>query len=328
MAEPGLTDRIPLQLSTGGDSSAPSIPEDGRAMPGLVTKTIPSRWWLHVGLFCLTLISTTVFGYALVRSFQLAAGLDDELIVTGYRLLFHGDGRILSGLIYSLPLLLTLLAHELGHYVACRRWGVAATLPYFGPSPTLLGTIGAFIWIKSPIYRKRSLFDIGISGPIAGFVLTIPILVAGVHMSKPCPATHASFSFGAPLALRILEWWRFPGVSPGDICLHPTAMAGWAGLLATAINLLPIGQLDGGHILYAVWGKRIHAGFSLLVVAGLAIAGLFYWPWWVWAVAMFFFRRHPLIFDSERLEWRRNAIASVAVLIFVLSFSLVPVSVR
>ncbi|MFL6446658.1 MAG: site-2 protease family protein [Bryobacteraceae bacterium] len=325
MAKPGLADRIQLLVSSTGKNAT-----EGRwEQPAPRNSPEPNPWWLHISLLCLTLLSTTVFGYALHQSFRMGTGLNDEFVVSGYGLLFHGDSRLLTGCAYAVPLILILLAHELGHYITCRRWGVSATLPFFGPSPTLLGTIGAFIWVKSPIYRIRSLFDIGISGPIAGFAVTLPFLITGVGLSRSCPGgqANASFVFGTPWLLRIVESARFPGVHPSDICLHPVAMAAWAGLLATAINLLPVGQLDGGHIVYALFGKAIHTLFSWGVILGLAIGGLFYWPWWVWAGAMFFFRRHPLIFDSQPLGPRRQLIALVGLLLFVLSFSPVPVRV-
>jgi membrane-associated protease RseP (regulator of RpoE activity) len=325
MAKPGLADRIQLLVSSTGKHPS----ERSWEQPVLPKTQASSRWWLHIALLCLTFLSTTVFGYALDRSFRVGSGLNDQFVAAGYRLLFRGDSQLLVGCTYAVPLILILLAHELGHYITCRRWGVSATLPFFGPSPTLLGTIGAFIWVKSPIYRIRSLFDIGISGPIAGFAIALPFLVAGVGFSRACPGgqASASFVFGTPWLLRLLESARFPGVHPSDICLHPVAMAAWAGLLATAINLLPVGQLDGGHIVYALFGKGIHTLFSWGVILGLAIGGLFYWPWWIWSVAMFFFRRHPLIFDSQPLGTRRRLVALLGLLLFVLSFSPIPVRV-
>lgn len=325
MAKPGLADRIQLLVSSSGEKPAAEYLE----APVPRTTSEYGRWWLHILLLILTFLSTTVFGYALDRSFRLGTGLKDEFVVAGYALLFRGDGQVFAGWSYALPLIVILLAHELGHYITCRRWGVSATLPFFAPSPTLLGTVGAFIWIKSPIYRTRSLFDIGISGPIAGFAVALPFLVSGVTMSQTCPGgqASASFIFGTPWLLHLLEAIRFPGVHASDICLHPIAIAAWAGLLATAINLLPVGQLDGGHIVYALFGKTVHALFSWGVVLSLAVGGLFYWPWWVWAIAMFFFRRHPLIVDPQPLGTGRRIIALVGLCLFVLSFSPIPVRV-
>ncbi len=291
---------------------------------------MPRRWWLHLLLFFLTLLTTTSFGFALAQSYSAGRPLNEAFLVNGYVRLVHGGPGLWSGAAYSIPLLLILLAHEFGHYFTCRRWSVDATLPYFGPSPTLLGTIGAFIWIRSPIYNRRSLFDIGVSGPIAGFVVLIPFLIAGVWMSRVVHGieTYGPFVFGTPLLLSIVERLRFPGVSPADISLHPMAMAAWAGLLATAINLLPLGQLDGGHILYAVLGERGHRVASLALVVVLALLGFLYWPWWVWAVVMFFLRRHPLVYDREPLGRKRLATAGAALLLLLLSISIVPVQVK
>ncbi len=282
-------------------------------------------------LFLLTLVTTTVFGFAEVESFRANRPLEIDWIVDGYVRLAHWDPTILSGLQFSIPLLLILLAHEFGHYIACRRWRVDATLPFFLPSPTLFGTLGAFIRIRSLIYRRRSLFDIGVSGPLAGFAVLVPFLLVGIRMSQLIPgvAARGSVVFGTPLLLRLLEWARFPGAPRSDILLHPMAMAAWAGLLATAINLLPIGQLDGGHILYAAFGARLHRAFSSAFVAVLVLLGFVYWPWWFWAAVMFFFgRRHPLVYDDVPLDRCRGIVGASALLLFLLSISIVPVYSR
>src|SRR5262249_10842532 len=149
---------------------------------------------------------------------------------------------------------------ELGHFLECRRRGVDASLPYFLPSPSLFGTFGAFIRIRTPIYSREALFDIGIGGPLARFVLIFPLLVVGAALSRtiPLPAPEDSISFGTPLALWLVEKIFHPGIPSSLILLHPLAVAAWAGLFATAINLLPIGQLDGGHIIYAIGGTTWH----------------------------------------------------------------------
>ncbi len=290
----------------------------------------PRKWWLHLLLFLPNSDHNDDLRVCACRGVCAGASSHRDFYRGWLSPALHGGSGIWIGLIYSIPLLLILLAHEFGHYVTCRRWRVDATLPYFGPSPTLLGTIGAFIWIRSPIYRRKSLFDIGVSGPIAGFIVLLPFLIAGVSMSRVVHGVHAfgPFVFGTPLLMRVVEWIRFPGVPPADICLHPMAMAAWAGLLATAINLLPVGQLDGGHILYAVFGERGHHIGSRILVFLLALAGFLYWPWWVWAAAMFFFRRHPLIYDHEPLGERRLMIAFAAILLFLVSISIVPVRIQ
>jgi membrane-associated protease RseP (regulator of RpoE activity) len=233
-----------------------------------------------------------------------------------------------TGLSFSLPLLTILLAHELGHYLECRRRNVDASLPYFLPSPSLFGTLGAFIRVRSPIYTREGLFDIGVLGPLAGFAVLFPFLMAGVFISKVMvhPVLPDSIVLGTPLAIRLLEKLWFPGVPPIAIALHPMAMAAWAGLFATALNLLPIGQLDGGHILYALGRSRWHRVVSLLFISALGIAGFFYWPWWVWAALMFFFKRHhPLVYDNTPLSLSRRILCGAAVAIFILSVSVVPV---
>jgi hypothetical protein len=290
-------------------------------------------WWLNALLFALTLVTTTIFGAALAESFAAARAFDLDLLWENYLRFFHGtvnhgDVSLWVGLGFSGPLLLILLAHEFGHFIACRRWRVDASLPYFIPSPSLFGTWGAFIRIRSPIYSRRGLFDIGISGPIAGVVMLAPFLAAGVLLSRELPpgAAPQSLVLGTPLALRLLEWIRFGSVEPSRILLHPMAVAGWAGLLATAMNLLPIGQLDGGHILYAAAGERWHRIVSRASVAVLALLGFLYWPWWIWAVLLFFlFRRHPLVYDERALPAGRGVLCAVAVLLFLLSLSIVPI---
>ncbi len=288
----------------------------------------PRFWWANLLCALATAVTTTVFGAALVTCFRTSRPLELESVWMSYVHFAHGDSSTWTGLQFSAPLLLILLAHEFGHYIECRRWQVDATLPYFLPSPTLFGTLGAFIRIKSPIYSRRGLFDIGIAGPLAGFVMLVPFLVAGIWMSHAVngPAPLAPFLFGTPLAVRLVELFRFPATNPSHILLHPTAMAAWAGLLATAINLLPVGQLDGGHIVYAVMGQRPHRIVSTALVAILAILGFWYWTWWVWSILFFFLgRRHPLVYDTAPLSRARWISLALVCVVFLLSFSVIPV---
>lgn len=278
-------------------------------------------------MFLLTLATTTLFGSALVQSFSRGQPFDLDRLFDVYGHLAHPDRSLWSGLVFSVPLLLILLAHEFGHYVLSARRGVNASLPYFLPSPMLFGTFGAFIRIRSPIYTRKSLFDIGIAGPLAGFVALVPFLIVGISLSRVLrhPA-QAPFLFGVPLAIRFVEWIRFPGVTQAAILLHPMAMAALAGLLATAFNLLPMGQLDGGHIVYAVAGPRGHRVISATLIIVLALLGFLYWPWWFWAAVMFFLgRRHPLVYDQAPVSKSRLLLAGVALALFVLSISIVPV---
>jgi membrane-associated protease RseP (regulator of RpoE activity) len=262
-----------------------------------------------------------------VSSFRRGQSLDVDLVWYEYNRFFRADPAVWIGLEFSLPLLLILLAHELGHYLQCRHYRVDATLPYFLPSP--LGTFGAFIKIKSPILTRRSLFDIGIGGPLAGFAVLVPCLIFGVALSRPLAgATGGALVFGPPLAMQLLESLFFPQIPAARILLHPLAVAAWVGLLATAINLLPVGQLDGGHLVYATLGPRVHRLVSTVFVVILLVFGFWYWSWWAWAVVLFFFgRRHPLVYDYEPLPNSRWRLLALICLIFLLSFSVVPLRV-
>ena len=309
--------------------SRPVSLDDLRPAPR--ASTWPRFWWLNAILFCATAVTTTVYGAAASACFYAGQPFQSDLIWAAYSALLQGDTHLWQGLTFSIPLLSILMAHELGHYVACRKYHVAATLPFFFPSPTLLGTCGAFILIKSPIYRRRSLFDIGISGPLAGFIVLLPFLIVGIVSSRVIPqvAVRGDFVFGTPLLIRLMELIRFPGVPTESIALHPFAQAAWAGLLATAINLLPIGQLDGGHILYS-FVDELHRPLSRLFFVMLLPMGIFFsWSWLLWAVLLLFLGlRHPFIHDEVPLDHRRKWIGFLSLLIFILSLSPTPVSTR
>ena len=241
---------------------------------------------------------------------------------------------LLGGLPFSLTLLTILMAHEMGHYLACVYYDVDASWPYFLPVPTPIGTMGAFIRIRSPIYTKAALFDIGIAGPLAGFLFLLPALAIGLSYSKVIPgiAGQGFVVFGTPLLQQALSWAIFPGTPAADICLHPMARAAWVGVLATALNLLPIGQLDGGHILYAFVGAR-HRLLSRVFVGILLAMGIVLWrmadhvSWIVWAVLLMFFgMRHPAIHDPGRPGVGRTVLGLLALGIFIVSFCLIPMS--
>lgn len=295
--------------------------------PQAARRSLPALWWLSLLLLICTTVTTTVFGSALVSSFALGRPFNQQDLIESFIQLSHGDRGLLRGFLFSGPLLLILMAHEMGHYIVCLRRRVNATLPYFLPSPTLFGTLGAFIRIKTPIYTRRDLFDIGSAGPFAGVLMLLPFLVAGVWVSHPLAPgeDEAAILIGTPLGLRALEWLHFGVAGSSHILLHPMATAALAGLLMTALNLLPLGQLDGGHIVYAVFGERGHRIVSSGMVALLVVMGKFYWPWWVWAVVMFFLgRRHPLVFDDHPPGVARRWLAAAALGILVLSVSFVP----
>jgi membrane-associated protease RseP (regulator of RpoE activity) len=285
------------------------------------------RSWLHVLLFILTLASTTLVGAGHYASF-----LDD---FAGSRTLPMPFAALyLRGFWYSATILAILGCHELGHYFACRYYDVDASLPYFLPFPSFSGTLGAFIRIREPIPSKRMLFDIGIAGPLAGFLVAVPALFIGIAMSHvvrvPPDATGLA-ELGEPLLLKLASW-LFWGTQPDGYSLnmHPVAFAAWFGMLATALNLFPIGQLDGGHISYAVLGRgSTYVTIGTIVVA----AGLTYFSssWIVWtaltiAMLIMFGPRHPRVFDEHvPLDRNRRLLALAAVAMFVLCFTPAPI---
>jgi membrane-associated protease RseP (regulator of RpoE activity) len=284
------------------------------------------RYWLHFLLLGLTLVTATVVGAAMQSDFDRNLPFDVEAIFPMYTALWRNPLVLLKGLPFSITLLTILLAHELGHYLAAMYHRVDASLPYFMPSP-FPGTLGAFIRVRSPIYSKRALFDIGISGPLAGFVFLLPALATGLAFSKVIPgiAVQSSLQFGAPGLERLLIHAIFPGVSPGDLYLHPIARAAWIGMLATALNLLPIGQLDGGHILYSFFPERHGLISKVLCVVLLPLGKL--WPGWtLWGLLLLWLgRRHPLIVDPTELTPGRRKLGLLALAVFLLCLTLEPI---
>lgn len=220
-----------------------------------------------------------------------------------------------------------LLAHEMGHYMMSRRYGIPATLPYFIPFPlSPFGTFGAIIKMKGIIINKNALFDIGIAGPLSGFIVSLPFVVLGIKLStvQLVVGNMAFFQLGDPLLFKILQKILIGDIPKGfDLVLHPFAYAGWVGLFVTALNLLPVGQLDGGHIIYAVFGNKSKWIFALSI-ALLALLAIFYNPGWLVLVILLliFGMRHPEPFDMETgLDGKRKVLAFVILLIFVLSFT-------
>ena len=288
------------------------------------------RYWLHALLAAATLLTTTVVGAGLDFSFSRDLPLEDESFRMLGTIAAH-PGLLWRGLPFSLALTLILLAHEMGHYLACARYGVEATLPYFIPAPPEIGgTLGAWVHIRSAIYARRGLFDIGVAGPMAGFVFVIPALGIGLALSKIIPGIggHGGIQLGTPLLLRAAEMAVFPGVPAADIALHPVAIAAWAGMLATALNLLPIGQTDGGYILYALGGERGRLA-SRLLTAALVPLGLF--VWWVWlpaaALLLLLRRRRLVVVDPVPPGRARVRFAWAAAAVFALCFTAAPIRI-
>ena len=302
--------------------------------PGLPEARFRDRYWLNAVLFAITLASTTAVGASMQMFFDRNLPFDLYQSFMMYPELCCHPSALLAGLPFSLTLLTILMAHELGHYLAALRYGVNASLPYFLPSP-FPGTFGAFIHLRSPICSKRALFDIGVAGPLAGFVFLLPALSIGLAFSKVIPgiANQGSLQFGVPGLEWLLGKLIFPGVAASDIYLHPAARAAWVGMLATALNLLPIGQLDGGHVVYAFFPRRhgkISVAISLLLLplgaAFLIDQRRFWFGWLLWGLVLLLFgRRHPMVYDRGELDHGRRKLALLALLIFLLCFTFVPV---
>jgi membrane-associated protease RseP (regulator of RpoE activity) len=281
------------------------------------------RPWLNAALFVLTVASTYFVGLAQSATYVLVGrgGPGADLALTPSIL---SDPAVVGlSLLYVVVLMAILLGHELGHYLACRRYGIDSTLPYFMPFPNMIGTLGAFIKIRSPIRRKQELFDIGAAGPLTGFLLALPALAYG--MSRSTLAVEAGgegwLSLGDPLLLKLLGGLFSPS-SPSAVLLHPVAFAGWVGALVTAFNLFPVGQLDGGHVVYALFGARARLVARLALLA-FALLGVFFWVgWFVWAVLILVVGlKHPPIWDEHApLSLSRKILAAALVIVFVLCF--------
>ena len=294
------------------------------------------RYWLYCLLFAITALTTTVVGTAMQLDFERNLPFNIENSFPLYQEIWKHPAVLLAGLPFSLTLLLILLAHEFGHYLAAVFHRVDASLPYFLPSP-FMGTFGAFIRVRSPIFTKQALFDIGVSGPVAGFVFLVPALAIGLAFSKVIPGIghQGEVEFGVPALQWLLAHAIFPGVRTVDIYLHPIARAAWVGMLATALNLLPIGQLDGGHILYSFFPRR-HRKVSraiclILIPLGfvdyLGVPARFAWrAWTLWGLVLLWLgRRHPVVHDLTQLTPGRRQLGWLALLIFLLCFTLVPI---
>jgi membrane-associated protease RseP (regulator of RpoE activity) len=285
----------------------------------------PERTWLHGLLFVLTALTACLAGLgwsAGFLAFQGGAGAGGRLFP-------------LSAL-YAAVLMAILSVHEAGHYLTCRRHGIDASLPYFIPGPPFLGTFGAFIRLRSRMHFKKQAFDVGANGPLAGFALTVPALAAGLALSKVVPFTPTpdAINFGEPLLFKIAAALILGPVPEGStVALHPVGWAAWVGLLVTSINLVPLGQLDGGHVLYAVLGRRAQA-VSKAMVGVMAVMGVFFHTTWILlaAVMLFVERRngtrlkHPEVVDeSVPLDPPRRLRAALVLAVFVLSFIPAPV---
>jgi membrane-associated protease RseP (regulator of RpoE activity) len=316
---------IPALPSSAGDQAPPF---ETAYVPRLGSPPRqPRRTWRHLVLFVLTVITTSYAGGFHYLAYQHGFDIGPVDVSSG--------SLLLNGLWYSVSILAILGAHEFGHYYACRYYRVDASLPYFLPAPLpLTGTLGAFIRIRQQIPGKRELFDIGIAGPIAGFVVAVPVLLAGMMLSRVdlLPAeTENILELGEPLLFQAVAWLTFGPIPDGySINIHPMAFAAWFGLLATALNLFPIGQLDGGHISYAVLGRKSTL-VTLVTVACLVGLSFLSSSWIVWTVLtvmmlVAFGPRHPRTFDEDvPLDRPRVWLALFAAAMFVLCFTPAPI---
>jgi membrane-associated protease RseP (regulator of RpoE activity) len=285
---------------------------------------------IAIGLFILTAFSTLAAGVQFAAAYAVGRQpVLDDFAVSYFQPFVH-PRLFFLGIPFAVTLMGILLAHELGHYFACRYYHIHATYPYFIPAPTLIGTLGAFIRIRSPIINRRALFDVAIAGPLVGFVVAVPAFALAIAKSKFVFSDgQATAIFGQPLIQRILELLLRPGIAHETLLLHPIGRAAWVGIFATALNLLPAGQLDGGHILYA-FASENHRRVTVAVAILLVPLAIHYWVgWFMWAVLLLVigFRHPPLIDRWEPLDSRRRSWALVAVAIFILCFMPAPLSV-
>ncbi|MFB3813743.1 MAG: site-2 protease family protein [Terriglobales bacterium] len=321
------------------DSTPPltSTCEVVRPVEVFVVRPVRRRYWLNLLLLLATICSTLLVGAGLEYNYlhDRPAFPESLRLLKLFPLMWvvEGPSRLLLGVPFCATLMLILLAHEMGHYLYCRYYGVQATLPFFIPAPTLIGTLGAFIRIKSPIRSRAALFDIGIAGPIAGFLMAAITLAFALPLSKPLTASTADtdFQLGYPLVFYAVQWLLIKaGVAGGATLplavtyLHPTAIAAWVGMFATALNLLPGGQLDGGHIVFARF-PHAHRFASRLTGIALLVAGWWWGGWILWAVLLRISgMRHPQVPLQPGLTPGRRRLFWLALAMLVLTFVLAP----
>lgn len=299
---------------------------------------------LHSVLFAATAITTTLTGAAWTMNIDTEPSSFIGSILAPHIALVKATagghfGPLLSGLLFTFTLLTILGAHEFGHYFACRYYGIRATLPFFVPAPpaplTPFGTFGAVIKIKEPIQSRRALFDIGIAGPLAGFALAVPASFLGLIFAKaaaPTPADAHGMQFNDPLMFILIgKLFHLPKMME----INPVYLAAWAAMLVTALNLFPVGQLDGGHVVFAVAGHRLHKWISRIVFAAVAILALvsffvYHSPiWFLWTFVLLFLLRvgHPPTSINEPLGRPRQILAVLAALVFILCFMPLPITI-
>lgn len=320
------------------NSTPPVLPTYELYRPVEVFEVSPPRrrYWLHALLLLATVFSTLVVGarlqYNFAHSLPLLSLDDGMLPLFPVKWALADPSRLVLGIPFAATLLVILLAHEMGHFCYCVRYGVHATLPFFIPAPTLIGTLGAFIRIKSAIRSRAALFDIGIAGPIAGFTVSTITLFFAMALSRPVAmaSSDLDFKIGYPLIFDVVRALlshmgsAAPGLPLSGIYLHPIAIAAWVGMFATALNLLPGGQLDGGHIIYALF-PRAHKWVTRVSVLVLVPLGAFWPGWWVWAVLLAISGlRHPQVAPWPHIDRRRKLLGLLALAMLILTFVPIP----
>jgi membrane-associated protease RseP (regulator of RpoE activity) len=290
-----------------------------------------TRWWLYVLFLLLTQFSTTIVGagmeYNYLHRLPMFSLEDDAVSVFPIEWALAQPTNLLLGLPFSLTLMFILFSHEMGHYLYARYYRVYATPPFFVPFPSLIGTLGAFIRIKSPIPSRAALFDIGIAGPIAGFIPACVALIVGLSWSRPIPTPKGSYiELGLPLIFQLAAHLMKVATPLSSLSLHPIAIAAWVGMFATSLNLLPGGQLDGGHIIFSI-SPRLHWWTSVLTVTALLPLGRYLWHGWLlWAVMLAVTWRHPNVPRYPSVSGRRRWIAAFGLLMLILTFTRVPLT--
>jgi membrane-associated protease RseP (regulator of RpoE activity) len=290
------------------------------------------EYGLPILLFLASVVTTAAIGARFMQNFldgRPMLGSDADLWPWSW--LFNEPSRILLGIPFSFTLLGILLTHEFGHYFACRYHRIRCTLPWVLPAPTLSGTAGAVIQIRGAIPGRQALMDVGVYGPIAGYIASLIAVVTGFLLSRPMPSGSEPqlVMLGQPLTFTILHWLvaqMHAGTPTFALSLrHPVLIAGWIGLFVTSLNLIPGGQLDGGHILYAI-SPRIHKISSRVLPVVLLLFGLFLWLGWIlWgSVLLLSAMRHPRVPVGTPLSGRSKFLAWTALAILVLTFSAEP----
>jgi membrane-associated protease RseP (regulator of RpoE activity) len=308
-------------------------------LPAPVGRPPRKRYWLHFLLLAATAFTTLVMGARMQYNFDhnrpALSFSDDSIPYFPAEWFLSHPARLWAGWPFMATVMLFFLAHEMGHYLCCRHYGIYATLPFFIPVPTPIGTMGAVILIRSRIRSRLQLFDVGIAGPIAGFVVACVALVISLGWSKAMPSSVGvgDYELGFPLifelahrALGMIDPHHAANILPLQrVLLHPTALAAWVGMFATALNLLPGGQLDGGHIAFSI-SPRAHRFISLATILILVPMAYYFWMgWWLWAILLQVSSfRHPQVEDRPRISGKRVWLTVFAAIMLALTLTPAP----